>query len=118
MSSASPELKPGAGLPTTVADAQVAAVTNVSLDPLGILGPTLADIAAEKAGIVKPGSVLVLGEVATRTAPQQRAEHNQRRRHEVRHLADERARGTAEEPAERPGEIRVQAQAHHDADEQ
>jgi dihydrofolate synthase / folylpolyglutamate synthase len=48
---------------TNVADAQVAAVTNVSLDHLAILGPTLADIAAEKAGIVKPRSVLVLGEV-------------------------------------------------------
>jgi dihydrofolate synthase/folylpolyglutamate synthase len=47
---------------TNVADAQVAVVTNVSLDHVGILGPTLGDIAAEKAGIVKPGSVLVLGE--------------------------------------------------------
>lgn len=47
---------------TNVADAQVAVVTNVSLDHVGILGPTLRDIAAEKAGIVKPGSVLVLGE--------------------------------------------------------
>jgi dihydrofolate synthase/folylpolyglutamate synthase len=47
---------------TNVADAQVAVVTNVSLDHVGILGPTLSDIAAEKAGIVKPDSVLVLGE--------------------------------------------------------
>ncbi|HEY3703011.1 MAG TPA: Mur ligase family protein [Acidimicrobiales bacterium] len=47
---------------TNVADAQVAVVTNVSLDHVGILGPTLGDIAAEKAGIVKPDSVLVLGE--------------------------------------------------------
>jgi dihydrofolate synthase/folylpolyglutamate synthase len=47
---------------TNVADAQVAVVTNVSLDHVAILGPALTDIAAEKAGIVKPDSLLVLGE--------------------------------------------------------
>jgi dihydrofolate synthase/folylpolyglutamate synthase len=47
---------------TNVADAQVAVVTNVSLDHQEVLGPTRADIAEEKAGIVKPGSTLVLGE--------------------------------------------------------
>ena len=47
---------------TNVADGQVAAVTNVSLDHAEVIGPTLADIAEEKAGIVKPGSVVVLGE--------------------------------------------------------
>ncbi len=47
---------------TNVADATVAVVTNVSVDHAEILGPTLADIAREKAGIVNPGSLLVLGE--------------------------------------------------------
>ena len=47
---------------TNVADGQVAAVTNVSLDHAEVIGPTLADIAEEKAGIVKPGSVVVIGE--------------------------------------------------------
>ncbi len=47
---------------TNVADGTVAAVTNVALDHTDILGPTRAHIAAEKAGIVKAGSVLVLGE--------------------------------------------------------
>jgi len=47
---------------TNVADAQVAVVTNVSLDHAEIIGPTRADIATEKAGIVKPHSTLVLGE--------------------------------------------------------
>lgn len=47
---------------TNVADAMVAVVTNVSADHAEILGPDLADIAREKAGIVKPGSTLVLGE--------------------------------------------------------
>ena len=47
---------------TNVADAQVAVVTNVSYDHMEYLGSELADIATEKAGIVKPGSTLVLGE--------------------------------------------------------
>jgi len=49
---------------TNVADGAVAAVTNVSLDHLEWIGPGIEDIAAEKAGIVKPGSLLVLGETA------------------------------------------------------
>ena len=47
---------------TNVADAAVAVVTNVELDHQDILGPTRRDIAAEKAGIVKPGCVAVIGE--------------------------------------------------------
>ncbi len=47
---------------TNVVDAVVAVVTNVGLDHTSVLGPTRADIAAEKAGIVKPGCTLVLGE--------------------------------------------------------
>ncbi len=47
---------------TNVVDGQVAVVTNVGLDHLEYAGPTLADVAREKAGIVKPGSTLVLGE--------------------------------------------------------
>ncbi|HAM01364.1 MAG TPA: bifunctional folylpolyglutamate synthase/dihydrofolate synthase [Acidimicrobiaceae bacterium] len=47
---------------TNVVDADVAAVTNVSYDHVEVLGPTLLDIAGEKAGIVKPGSHVVVGE--------------------------------------------------------
>ncbi len=47
---------------TNVLDAAVAVVTNVGFDHLEYAGPTLADVAAEKAGIVKPGSTLILGE--------------------------------------------------------
>ena len=54
---------------TNVADAQVAVVTNVSLDHQEVLGPTRADIAEEKAGIVKPGSTLVLGETDPHLVP-------------------------------------------------
>jgi len=47
---------------TNVIDAEVAVITNVSLDHVEYLGPTRADIARDKAGIVKPGATLVLGE--------------------------------------------------------
>jgi dihydrofolate synthase/folylpolyglutamate synthase len=47
---------------TNVVDAAVAVVTNVGLDHTEVLGPTREHIAREKAGIVKPGSTLVLGE--------------------------------------------------------
>jgi dihydrofolate synthase/folylpolyglutamate synthase len=47
---------------TNVADATVAVVTNIGLDHVELLGPTRADVAGEKAGIVKPGATLVLGE--------------------------------------------------------
>ncbi len=47
---------------TNVVDATVAVVTNIGMDHAELLGPTRAHIAAEKAGIVKPGTSLVLGE--------------------------------------------------------
>ncbi|MGH9022775.1 MAG: bifunctional folylpolyglutamate synthase/dihydrofolate synthase [Acidimicrobiia bacterium] len=47
---------------TNVADAAMAVVTNVAVDHVEYLGPSRASIAAEKAGIVKPGCVLILGE--------------------------------------------------------
>lgn len=46
---------------TNVADGSVAVVTNVGLDHVNYAG-TLENIAREKAGIVKPGATLVLGE--------------------------------------------------------
>jgi dihydrofolate synthase/folylpolyglutamate synthase len=47
---------------TNVADGQVAVVTNVARDHTDGRGDWRRDIAGEKAGIVKPGSHLVLGE--------------------------------------------------------
>jgi dihydrofolate synthase/folylpolyglutamate synthase len=47
---------------TNVAEAAVAVVTNVDLDHTELLGDSRELIAAEKAGIIKPGSVVVLGE--------------------------------------------------------
>ena len=47
---------------TNVGNADVAVVTNVELDHTQILGTTRESIAAEKAGIIKSGSLLVLGD--------------------------------------------------------
>jgi dihydrofolate synthase / folylpolyglutamate synthase len=47
---------------TNVVDGRVAVVTNVSVDHVDYLGPTREQIAQEKAGIVKLGATLVLGE--------------------------------------------------------
>ncbi len=47
---------------TNAADAAVAVVTNVELDHVEILGPTRADIAAEKSGIIKRDALAVVGE--------------------------------------------------------
>jgi len=47
---------------TNVVDAQVAVVTNIGLDHTELLGETRAAIASEKAGIIKEGSTLILGE--------------------------------------------------------
>jgi dihydrofolate synthase/folylpolyglutamate synthase len=54
---------------TNVVDGQVAVVTNVQLDHVEYLGPTRRDIAIEKAGIVKPGSTVVLGETDPELVP-------------------------------------------------
>ena len=45
---------------TNVADAQVAVICPIDFDHMHILGDTIAEIAGEKAGIIKPGSVAVL----------------------------------------------------------
>jgi len=47
---------------TNVCDAQVAVITNIGLDHTEYAGPTTADIAREKSGIIKPGSAVVIGE--------------------------------------------------------
>ncbi len=46
---------------TNVVDGEVAVVTNIDLEHTAILGETRAAIAAEKAGIVKPGAAVVTG---------------------------------------------------------
>ncbi|HLS03221.1 MAG TPA: folylpolyglutamate synthase/dihydrofolate synthase family protein [Actinomycetales bacterium] len=46
---------------TNIADAQVAVITSISRDHEKWLGTNLADIAREKAGIIKPGSTVIIG---------------------------------------------------------
>jgi len=45
---------------TSVADAAVAVITPIDFDHMNYLGDTIEQIAAEKAGIIKPGSVAVM----------------------------------------------------------
>jgi dihydrofolate synthase / folylpolyglutamate synthase len=47
---------------TNVADGAVAVVTPISLDHTRLLGGTIEEIAAQKAGIIKPGAVAVLAQ--------------------------------------------------------
>jgi dihydrofolate synthase/folylpolyglutamate synthase len=47
---------------TNVCDAQVAVITNIGMDHNEFAGPTKGHIAAEKAGVIKPGSIVVVGE--------------------------------------------------------
>jgi dihydrofolate synthase / folylpolyglutamate synthase len=47
---------------TNVADGVVAVITPISLDHTRLLGDTIEEIAAEKAGIIKPGATVVLAQ--------------------------------------------------------
>jgi dihydrofolate synthase / folylpolyglutamate synthase len=47
---------------TNLVNSQVAVVTNIGMDHNEFAGPTLLDVAREKAGIIKPGSAAVIGE--------------------------------------------------------
>lgn len=60
---------------TSVVTPRVAVATGVSLDHMAVLGDTVEEIAAEKAAIIKPGSLAVLGPgtVATRRIFEERA---------------------------------------------
>jgi len=53
---------------TNVADAQVAVICPIDLDHTHLLGDTIAEIAAEKAGIIKPGAHAVLAAQAPEAA--------------------------------------------------
>ena len=47
---------------TNVADGAVAVITPISVDHAEYLGDTVAEIAADKAGIIKPGAIAVIGQ--------------------------------------------------------
>ena len=47
---------------TNIINPELSVITNIGLDHINILGDTLQQIAAEKAGIIKPGVPVVIGE--------------------------------------------------------
>ena len=49
---------------TNVIEGQVCVLTNVALDHTQVLGNTVEEIARDKAGIISPGSIVVLGPVS------------------------------------------------------
>lgn len=52
---------------TNIITPELSVITNISLDHTNILGNTLREIAAEKAGIIKPGIPVVIGEKQAET---------------------------------------------------
>lgn len=54
---------------TNVVTPQVSVITNISFDHMAMLGDTLPLIAGEKAGIIKEGVPVVIGETHPETAP-------------------------------------------------
>lgn len=64
---------------TNIVTPEVSVITNISYDHMNLLGDTLAKIAFEKAGIIKAGVPVVVGESHPETEPifQQRAHEEQ-----------------------------------------
>ncbi len=54
---------------TNIITPELSVITNISRDHMAILGDTLAEIALEKAGIIKPAVPVVLGELLPETGP-------------------------------------------------
>ena len=54
---------------TNIITPEVCVITNISFDHVAFLGDTLAKIAGEKAGIIKDGVPVVIGETQLETAP-------------------------------------------------
>lgn len=53
---------------TNIITPELSIITNISYDHADLLGPTLPDIAREKAGIIKPGVPVIIGEWQDETA--------------------------------------------------
>lgn len=54
---------------TNIITPQISVITNISLDHMNMLGNTLAEIAGEKAGIIKKNIPVVIGETQEESAP-------------------------------------------------
>jgi dihydrofolate synthase/folylpolyglutamate synthase len=95
---------------TNIVDGRVAVITSVGADHLDYAG-SLVGVAREKAGIVKPGARLVLGEVEDRFDEVFAATPASRVRREGRDFAMERAHP---DPAGRRGDLRTPAARYDD----
>jgi dihydrofolate synthase / folylpolyglutamate synthase len=62
---------------TNIITPQVSVITNISFDHTNLLGNTLEKIAFEKAGIIKPGIPVVVGETTPETKPVFHAKANE-----------------------------------------
>ena len=64
---------------TNIINPELSVITNIGFDHMSLLGNTLAAIAFEKAGIIKPGVPVIAGEYHPETAPifEQRAHEEQ-----------------------------------------
>lgn len=54
---------------TNIIKPELSIITNIGWDHMNLLGNTLAEIAFEKAGIIKPGIPVIIGEVIPETKP-------------------------------------------------
>lgn len=54
---------------TNIIDPELSVITNIGYDHMNLLGQRLEEIAFEKAGIIKPGKPVVIGETLTETKP-------------------------------------------------
>lgn len=78
---------------TNVITPRLSVITNIGLDHTEFLGETLPEIAGEKAGIIKPGVPVVIGETQAETTPVFRAIARQQRSQLI--FADQAYRITA-----------------------
>ncbi|MCD2256479.1 bifunctional folylpolyglutamate synthase/dihydrofolate synthase [Agrilactobacillus fermenti] len=58
----------GAHDKTNVIDPLFSIITTIGADHLQLIGPTLADVAIEKAGVIKPGRPVILGRLSSELA--------------------------------------------------
>ena len=54
---------------TNIVTPEISVITNIGFDHMDLLGKTIPEIASEKAGIIKPGVPVVIGEVTDESLP-------------------------------------------------
>lgn len=92
---------------TNLLDADAAIITTVDLDHMAWLGDDIEQIAAEKAGIIRPGQVVIYGDQSMPDSIQQAVDHHQTALHRLKQ--DFRVQSTADG-------WHYQFQAHHFTD--